>query len=166
MIIREATEIDIEPIAEVHLASWKDTYKNIVSEEIYLSRTYERQVNRWQERFKRAKEFILVCESKDNKLVGFASFEIDNKDYIGILNTIYIDPFYKGKGIGRELVKGIVRRLVDLNINRMKVSVLDKNDSKHFYEHLGAIKEKEETKNIWGEALKELTYLWEGFRMI
>lgn len=164
MVIRLATIDDIPSIASVHLKSWKDTYKDIVSEQVYRSRTFEGQQEKWLSRLNNSSdEVVLVYELDNGRVVGFASYNVDNSssNRVGSLNTIYIEPSFKNREIGRELVKEVATRLLAIKISTLKVTVLDKNPSKYFYEHLGATKISEIETKVWGDHLVQTTYQWD-----
>lgn len=44
-MIREARSSDVEQIAEVHVASWRTTYKGIISEQFLRKLSVERKID-------------------------------------------------------------------------------------------------------------------------
>ena len=89
-----------------------------------------------------SKEFLptsLVAEIEDGTVVGFVMGELYIGEY-GIsrdgatLDTIGVDPDYRHKGIGEQLLLNFYDHLRDLGVNKL-ITLVDKNDSKlvHFF---------------------------------
>jgi ribosomal protein S18 acetylase RimI-like enzyme len=89
-----------------------------------------------------SKEFLptsLVAELEDGTVVGFVMGELYRGEY-GIsqdgatLDTIGVDPDYRQKGIGEQLIDEFIDHLKDLGVKKIN-TLVDKNDSKliHFF---------------------------------
>ncbi len=85
----------------------------------------------------RSKEFLptsLVAETEDGKVVGFVIGELYMGEY-GIsrdgatLDTIGVDPDYRHKGIGEQLISEFLNHLRDLDVKKVN-TLVDKNDSR------------------------------------
>lgn len=75
--------------------------------------------------------------------VGFALFFHNYSTFLtqpGIyLEDVFVLPDYRGRGIGRELIRQVARIAVDRGCGRLEWTVLDWNESAiGFYQHLGA----------------------------
>src|SRR4051812_5459437 len=56
------------------------------------------------------------------------------------LEDLFVDPDYRGKGLGKALLKQLARVAVERNCGRVEWSVLDWNEpSINFYKSLGAV---------------------------
>jgi ribosomal protein S18 acetylase RimI-like enzyme len=81
----------------------------------------------------------LVAEDKDGAVVGFVMGELFMGEY-GIfqeeatLDTIGVDPDYRRKGIGEQLINEFMDHLRDLGVQKI-YTLVDWNDSKliHFF---------------------------------
>ena len=93
---------------------------------------------------------------------GFALFFHNYSTFLaqpGIyLEDLFVDPEYRGKGIGKALLKAIGALAVQRNCGRVEWSVLDWNEpSIGFYKSLGAVPMDEGTMyRVTGDALQAL----------
>lgn len=94
--------------------------------------------------------------------VGFALFFASFSTFIGrpgiYLEDIYVQPAFRGRGVGKALLCEVARAAIKRNCGRLEWSVLDWNEpSIRFYESLGAIAMSEWTMyRVTGEALQKL----------
>lgn len=74
------------------------------------------------------------------------------------LEDLFVRPTFRGKGIGRALLKRLARRCIDENLPRLEWWVLDWNEpSLQFYRSLGAEPMSDWTvQRVTGEALRLL----------
>ena len=90
----------------------------------------------------KSKEFLptsLVAESEDGTVVGFVMGELYIGEY-GIseagatLDTIGVDPDYRRKGIGEQLVNEFIDHLRELGVKKIN-TLVDRNDTTliHFF---------------------------------
>jgi ribosomal protein S18 acetylase RimI-like enzyme len=165
MIIREAKENDSAAIARVHIDSWRTTYRDMVSTDHLASLSYEEREQRWQEFFSATDsvQFAYVAEYDDELIVGFASGG-PNRDigsiYEGELYAIYLLEEHQHQGIGRELTRAVVKRLLQEGMSSMQVWVLAENPGGGFYESIGGRRLKEQEMVIGGTTLIEVAYGW------
>ena len=92
----------------------------------------------------KSKEFLptsLVAEIEDGQVVGFVMAELYMGEY-GIsrdgatLDTIGVDPDFRHKGIGEQLINEIFDHLRDLGVKKIN-TLVDKSDSKLIQFFLG-----------------------------
>ena len=85
----------------------------------------------------KSKEFLptsLVAEEEDGTVVGFVMGELYMGEY-GIsqdgatIDTIGVDPNYKQKGIGEQLMNEFMNHLRDLGVKKVN-TLVDRNDTK------------------------------------
>ena len=163
MKIREAVLSDANGIAKVHVDSWKTTYKNIVPDEYLESLKYEVREQMWSNVIPNGGVF--VAENEEGRIVGFASGGKERSgkypDFQGELYAIYILKEFQRHGLGQLLVKAVIDHLHEQHISNMIVLVLEENESKHFYESLGARKIDTLVVDIAGKELNELVLAWD-----
>jgi GNAT superfamily N-acetyltransferase len=76
-------------------------------------------------------------------VVGFALFFTSFSTFLGrpglYLEDLYVEPAYRGQGIGKALLRGLAGLAVERGCGRFEWSVLDWNaDAIGFYEAMGA----------------------------
>jgi GNAT superfamily N-acetyltransferase len=94
--------------------------------------------------------------------IGFALFFHNFSTFLALpgiyLEDLFVVPEYRGRGVGRALLKELARIAVERGCGRLEWSVLDWNrDAIGFYERLGATPNSEWTVyRLTGEALTAL----------
>ncbi|MGA8664499.1 MAG: GNAT family N-acetyltransferase [Thermoplasmata archaeon] len=141
---RAATLADAARLADVHLRSVLVADRGVSSED-QLARLSEQLVERegrWREQLAaRPEEPVLVAEQPPLGIIGYAVGAATRKPsfgYDGELVSIYLLPEFQHRGIGRELVRRMVRTLYERGFERVLVRVLTANSARHFYERLAA----------------------------
>jgi GNAT superfamily N-acetyltransferase len=98
--------------------------------------------------------------------VGFALYFRNFSTFLGqagiYLEDLFVEPAYRGKGIGKALLTRLARIAVERGYGRLQWSVLDWNTpSIEFYRSLGAVVMDEWTGyRLSGEALDRLAGQW------
>ncbi len=167
MIVREAECRDAAGIAQVHIASWRTTYRGIVSDEVLARLTVEPRERYWagllcgEER----SQAIYVAEDAAGAIVGFADGGPERAGrlgYAGELYAIYLLQEHQRKGLGRRLTLAVARRLAEAGMPSMLVWVLANNRlGRGFYEALGGRQVAEQPVEIGGATLTEVAYGWD-----
>ncbi len=164
--IRKATASDARRIAIVQVDSWRTTYKNIVPDDYLKNMSVDRREDVWASMI--PNHTVYVAETESGEIVGFAGGGKERTGnyppYKGELYAIYLLESHQRKGLGKQLVAPIARDLVDVGIYSMIVMVLKDNNSKYFYESLGAKLIGEKDIEIGGKQLLELVYGWDDIR--
>ena len=94
--------------------------------------------------------------------VGFALFFHNFSTFLGkpglYLEDLYVKPEFRGKGIGRMMLRYLAKLAKERNCGRFEWAVLDWNEPAiGFYERLGAVAMDEWTVyRVTGEALEKL----------
>ena len=163
MMIRQAKLTDAEGIAKVHVDCWRTTYKGIVSD-VYLDRmSYEKRTQAWIQNMGRSDNYVLVAESEGGNIIGFADGgkrETNQVENSGDLTSIYILKEYQGQGIGQKLVEKMFAHFKNQGYQKVFVEVLEDNQSRFFYEKMGAEHDQTTTIAIQGEELNLSIYVW------
>src|SRR5579862_1703146 len=110
IIIRPALCNDVRAIAEVHIASWRSTYRGIVTDEFLDRASVEDQVRQWSQALcpPQAQRFLHVAEDNAEKVIGFVgggSELTHDPDYKGEIYVLYLLEEHQRKGFGRALLK-------------------------------------------------------------
>lgn len=131
MIIISANENDSALIRELAIATWPDTFADILSSnqiDYMLEQMYS--VDSLKKQMKNGHHFILAKDN--NEIVGFASYELNYKNEPKTkIHKIYILPFVQKEGVGTSLINFIKQEALKhnnptltLNVNRQNKSVL------------------------------------------
>lgn len=84
---------------------------------------------------------ILLCYVDDNKIVGYIyakeTFAYEpQREYL--IDALYIEPEYRNKGLGRELMSECMKILHEMNIPNIMINVMSNNYiAKKLYSSLG-----------------------------
>ncbi|WP_342601040.1 GNAT family N-acetyltransferase [Psychrobacillus sp. FSL H8-0483] len=164
MKVREAKLSDANGIALVHVDSWRITYRSILPNEYLMNLSYKRREQFWEANIPNGNVF--VAENDEGKIVGFASGGKERsgkyKEYEGELSSIYILKEYQGQGIGKLLVKSVIKEIQNSGISTMLVLVLEDNNSRWFYEAIGGKQINKVIVEIAGKKINELVYGWDN----
>ncbi len=140
LIIRKAEENDVVNI--IKLIKELATYEKL----LHLVETTETDIKKvlfWEGKFVE----VLLAEY-DGALAGQALFFNNFSTFLGkpgiYLEDLYVKPEFRGKGIGKALLKSVINLARERNYGRVEWCVLDWNESAiDFYKNLGAIELEE-----------------------
>jgi ribosomal protein S18 acetylase RimI-like enzyme len=169
MIIRKARLSDAQGIAKVHVDCWRTTYKNIIPSDFLDKLSYDERTDLWVKNISNEKSYVFVAENNEGQIVGFADGgkrETNLVEHSGDLTSIYVLQEYQGLGIGKKLVQQLFTKFNELGYKTIFVEVLEDNQSRFFYESLGAEWLKSEKIKIAGAELNLLVYEWKDIRSI
>jgi ribosomal protein S18 acetylase RimI-like enzyme len=171
MIIRKANVKDIDAIAEVHLMSWRTTYKGIISDSYLSNLTIDGRRKNWLWTFNNLNqdETIFVAVENDGRIIGFSnSGKNRNTEYVheGELYAIYLLEDHQGRGIGRKLFQASVNELMQSGYKSMMLWVLENNPSLRFYQSLGGRIIGKKSLSIGEDDLIELAIGWGDIREV
>jgi ribosomal protein S18 acetylase RimI-like enzyme len=124
-VIRPADPEDAEAVARVQIASWREAYKHLFSEEQLAAIPLAERTEFWR------RSPPIVAEV-DGHVVGFVA--VGNSE----LYAIYVHPNHWGAGIGRELLRAGESRLRELGHSSVFLWVFEDNpQARRFYESAG-----------------------------
>jgi L-amino acid N-acyltransferase YncA len=141
--IRPATPEDARAIAEVHVASWRWAYRDILPAAVLDGLSVEARADMWASVLAEARERSVVLVATDaGALVGFGSAgpsrEPDAADATAELFTLYLLEAATGRGTGRALFAAVLEAVRDLGYERAVLWVLEANEpTRRFYEAAG-----------------------------
>ena len=152
--IRQATEKDIDIIFNFikELAIYEKLENDVTATEDLILETL----------FKNDKADVLIA-NYDGNPVGMALYFYTYSTFLGrigiYLEDLYVREEYRGKGIGKLLIKNLAKICLDNGYGRLEWSVLDWNKhSINFYESLDAKPQTEWIKyRLEGKSLKKLS---------
>ncbi|MGV3487576.1 MAG: GNAT family N-acetyltransferase [Tuberibacillus sp.] len=141
MIIRDMRRSDIEAVRRVAARTWKDTYSAFIPEEIQekvLKEAYSEEA--MNERFENA---IMLAAEINQVMAGYAFFSTDASGYEIFLESLYVDPDFQGKGVGKQLIAAGLSKFETASV--LSLTVYKGNPNFSFYVKQGfeVIGEKE-----------------------
>ncbi|WP_025784438.1 GNAT family N-acetyltransferase [Sporosarcina sp. D27] len=163
MNIRRASLSDAEAIANVHVDSWKSTYKSIIPYEFLQTLSYDQRTDLWIRNISKEENYIFVAENNQREIIGFVDCgkrEGNHVENSGDLTSIYLLEEYQRKGVGKQLLKRLFLQFEELGFDRIFVEVLEENKTRFFYEYYGANLFKSKRTTIAGTDLTLLIYEW------
>ena len=99
--IRIAQLEDSVAIAAVHAASWRSSYRGILSDESLNEKLESERLSIWKRRlgFPKTNQYVTVAE-QESQIVGFAcAFGAEDELLGTMLDNLHVLPSQKGKGI-------------------------------------------------------------------
>jgi L-amino acid N-acyltransferase YncA len=171
MEIRKAAKDDVKGIAKVHVRSWQETYKGIVSQDYLDSLKMEDRVPLWEKSLSGSADSspVFVAVNPEGVIVGFASFGKERTGEFesdGELYAIYILKEYQRGKLGLRLLQAGLEEMQKLHYQSMLVWVLADNESRKFYKRLKPKKAGEEVVKIAGKEYLEFAYIWKELNIL
>ncbi|WP_409301103.1 GNAT family N-acetyltransferase [Peribacillus sp. SCS-155] len=165
MLIRRAMQGDEAAIAKVYVNSWKTTYQNIIPETYLNGLEAGLYSNIWSFILNEEKTIVYVAENAEGEIVGFASGgneQTEDPHYTGEVYAIYILQNYQRKGIGKSLIKRLLKELRSQGYVNLIIWALKDNHNRSFYESFGGTIKKTKPFLVSGASLTEVGYVWEN----
>ncbi len=163
---RRAEEKDSRAWYEFKNMVWRDAYKDIFPEEVFVDK--EKRLDEEKDKFLELlnnESTILYIAEYNNKIVGIMLGEINsgygyfNQEYADLV-ALYIDPNFQGKGIGSKLRNTFERWAKEKGTSKYVIGVLkDNRKARKVYETWGGkLSEYEEDFVKLGVGYKEVFY--------
>src|SRR5258708_21911583 len=137
--VRPARVDDAHAIADVHVASWRTTYKGIFPDTLLDGLSVDKREQSWIKTLAESEpsSVTLVACDVDGSIVGFISGGVERTrrlGYEGEVYAIYLLQLAQRQGLGTLLVQHFVRELRAQGFGSMAVWVLAANPFRKFYE--------------------------------
>lgn len=163
-MIRTGVPEDAATLAEIHIASWRAAYADLLPAD-YLARLDDELASRtalWTDVLRGADE-VLVAENNDGRVVGFAhagpSRDDDLGPEVGELYAIYLAPDVVRRGWGTRLLAELQERVRSSGYRQMALWVLTGNrDARAFYERNGWVFDGTESEQCLGFTVPAVRY--------
>ena len=164
--IRPAAADDAEGIAQVHVESWRSTYRGIISDSFLDGLTVESRARSWRWTFEHPNENEAIFVAVSNgKIIGFSNGGKNrNPEYPhgGEVYAIYLLKEYHGRGIGKRLFTAVTDSLGRSGYDSFMLWVLKDNPTLGFYQARGGRVIGEKEIEIGGSRLIELAVGWDA----
>jgi L-amino acid N-acyltransferase YncA len=163
--IRRASQSDARAIAEVHVASWRETYRGIVPDAFLDALSVAERERMWARGLAAPDRpsFVFVATDAAGRVVGFAGGgprRDGDPAYAGELYAIYLLREAQGQSAGRRLTAAVARELAAREMRSMLVWVFEQNPARRFYEALGGTLLGQQQFELGGQMMTEVSYGW------
>ncbi len=178
--VRLATPEDAPTIADIHIRSWRSTYRGLVPDAVLDGLSLERRTTSWREAIERQAREIAAEPAKamdrtwivetDLGVAGFASSGPGRAESApppagaGEVYAIYLAPGERGRGYGRTLFGHVVSDLQGRGFDPIVVWVFEANPvARRFYEAAGFLADGARfTIDFDGLPIDEIRYRLDG----
>jgi L-amino acid N-acyltransferase YncA len=164
ILIRKARISDAPAIGRVYVKTWRSTYAGVVPDRVLVGMSEVSQAANWHRQIARDKGgIVMVAEADRERIVGVGSAGPARGagEEVGEVYTLYVDPDWHGRDVGRSLLAALLRALADEGRASAIVWVLAANPSRFFYEAVGGRRTVERVEKLWGTELPEIGYRWD-----
>lgn len=163
MTIRDATPFDAQAIAETHVATWRTTYPGIMPQEHLDALSIGQFAADWANRIAEGKTRILVAEDEAGRVVGFSSGgpeRTGDAEYPGEIYTLYLLKSLQGRGLGRQMLTAMARRLREGGYPTLMLWTHIRNPARAFYEAMGGVAARTTQRTVSGVVYDDVGYGW------
>ena len=144
--VRPATARDAKAIADIHVATWKTTYSELMPENFLKAMTAEMRLAYWKEAIEYSEPQTLVAVAAgDSQVVGFVGFDRSRdpgtRSTVGEVWALYVMPEHARQGAGIALWDGARDGLKEEGCTQVTAWVLLNNaPAMAFFEHSAGFK--------------------------
>ena len=170
LTIRKVKPEDARGWVILHNKVWRDAYKNIFPEEVFIDREskMEEKIKTFADRMKNDNENIAYVAEYDGEIVGMmcgsikSSYQKFNNGYADLV-ALYIDPNYQGLGIGSSFKNIFEQWAIENGATQYVIGVLKDNvKARKVYESWGGkLSEFEEDFVKLGVGYPEVFYTYD-----
>ncbi|WP_115778734.1 GNAT family N-acetyltransferase [Paraburkholderia caffeinilytica] len=131
--IRSATIDDAQMVADFHVKVWRDTYRDLAPAEAHAVLDEKYRGKKWKEKLSSndSSQIVLIAEI-DGRMVGIGAAGRPSESIFegrGEIKFLYIDPDFKRRGIGRQLLAQLAIHLREMQYRGAALSVVKGNES-------------------------------------
>jgi GNAT superfamily N-acetyltransferase len=172
-LIRPALPEDVETIARIHVAAWRESYAELFSAEALASLDIAERARLWREILAGpASGATFLLEFAGEGPLGFSSCgpqrgdRLREQGFLGEFEAVYILKRGQRRGGGRALMRAMARHLLGQGWDAASFWVFrDNPPARDFYEALGAVATGiDGTWTTLGQTLPDISYGWRGLR--
>ena len=169
-VIFPAGPQDAEVLAQVHVTSWRETYRGLLADS-YLDRmSVPVHARRFSQSLLRPAEYEITLAAADRSgIVGYVAGGPSRRRVAGEaeVTTLYVRKAHQGYDLGRGLLTAAARVLSDQGMTSLMISVLRDNiPARGFYEHLGGEADAPRKEPGPGGVTYEVSYRWPDIRTL
>jgi ribosomal protein S18 acetylase RimI-like enzyme len=169
--IRRAEQADAKALAQVHEATWRETYAGLMSDQMLDAMTADARAEVWGRILSGAtgRPATVYVAERDGRLVAFSSCgpqtdeELAGAGYGGEFTSVYVLKTDQRQGLGTRLMRTMMDDLAERGLAGFTLWVPRENiPARSLYEQLGGklVGQREITRDQ--ASLTEVAYAWPG----
>jgi len=167
ILIREATALDAQALATVHVTSWRAAYRGVIEDAYLDSLSVDRRREASLAWFRNPtpSTFVRVAVDANAKVVGYAMggpARTGAPTTLGEVYVLYLLPDVQRRGIGTQLMRSMARGLDLRGMEALEIWALEANAARAFYTRLGGRLADARDTRVGSRQLREVAYRWDG----
>lgn len=157
MKFREATENDLPEIVNIFLHCWKMAYVDVLNEEVRNSMDETAARNLWCKSFSQPERKTYLFEEDSHPVAVFRTGPDTDDESKWHLFSLYVDPFFAGRGIGNAALEKLFDEAKLLGKREISLWVFTRNTpAKKLYINKGFLPSgRTRITESWGELEEE-----------
>lgn len=157
--IARAVDGDRAGIGQVHVASWRDAYADVLPAD-YLGTQIEDRMNaHWSSKVFGEGDVVLVAR-RGERVVGFAATWAEVPP---LLDNLHILPGLRRYGLGQRLIRKTAKVLRDSGRDRLALWVLSDNaGARRFYARLGGVEGRRKMRRLGTTQAENIAVTWDS----
>lgn len=164
-VVFPAGPADAEALADVHVTSWRETYKGLLPDAYLARMSVPAHARRFAHQLLHpGPDDVTLAAADRTGIVGYAQGGPSRRGAPGEAEvaTLYLLRAVQRQGLGGRLLRGAARALAAHGARSLVISVLRDNlAARGFYEHLGGEAEPpRQERGPGGGLLFEVAYRW------
>lgn len=167
--LRFAEPADIDVLAALHVAIWRDTYRDLAPAAAFSALDVPRRIAFWHDKFERpaAAQCILLAEV-DQQIAGFClASASSNPEFseMAEIKFLYVSGDFQRQGIGKRLIREAARHLAAAGYCSAGLGVVEGNEPAiRFYTALGGLEAGRYTDAgpLWRS--RNIIYAWSDIK--
>ncbi|HKD46873.1 MAG TPA: GNAT family N-acetyltransferase [Rhizomicrobium sp.] len=159
--LRLARPGDAMSLARIYVEAWHDTYAAILPHRLLANMSVEMHAARLERAIR--KGAVLVAEAPRHGVLGLAGFGAARDRGLGFdgeIYTLYVDPDFLGRGVGRALLHGAFSALETRAFHSCLIWSHAQNHACFFYEAMGGARIAERRVMLGGQEVCEVAFGW------
>ncbi|MEO8300283.1 MAG: GNAT family N-acetyltransferase [Rhizomicrobium sp.] len=166
LTVRTARPEDAADLARIYIESWQDTYAGVISHTLLSAMSLRTHTTRWQATIRSMEKntgVVLVAEDAGFGAVGLCSLgkaRDSGCGYDGEVYTLYVDPAFLARGVGRALLASAFETFKDRKLRSCLIWAHARNNACFFYEAMGGRRVATRTTRLLGELTPEIGFGW------
>jgi len=169
-VIFPAGPDDAEALAQVHVTSWRETYRGLLPDSFLDRMSVPVNARRFSKSLVTPAEHEITLAAADRHgLVGYVAGGPSRTRLVGEaeVTTLYVLRPHQGHDLGRRLLTAAARVFADQGARSLMISVLRDNiPARGFYEHLGGQADAARKEPGPGGVTYEVSYRWADIRTL
>lgn len=164
--LRSARAADASAIAGLHVASWRDAYRDLLDPAFLAGPVEEKLGRQWQEALTQPRRpGAVILATAGREAAGFVAAWHEGGNCL--IDNLHVRPGMRGAGIGRALLGFAARRLAQQGAETADLWVFAGNAGAiRFYAGLGAEIGPEVVREVFGQPVAERRASWTSIQTL